>query len=78
MARDINLIASCAHCGEVLDTNELTVQDILHGELDLSGVGLVVGTQHECFKKVCEECGESDSHAEECSEAPAEFTNYQE
>jgi hypothetical protein len=49
--RDININASCAHCGELLDTNEATRNDIdAGGELDLSEVSLHVGTNHECFQ----------------------------
>lgn len=51
MPRDINIDVSCAHCGEILDTNELTRDDISStGQLDISELEFHVGTQHECFK----------------------------
>jgi hypothetical protein len=49
--RDMNINVSCAHCGEILDTNEASRNDIDDsGELT-SGLELHVGTQHECFDK---------------------------
>ena len=78
MARDINITASCAHCGEVLDTNEVSMDSVIHGEIDLNDAPLIVGTQHECFEKICTECGTFDGHDPRCTEAPADFSNYQE
>lgn len=50
MARDINITATCAHCGEILDTNEADyLEDVVDGDLD--GTVLIVGTDHECFPK---------------------------
>jgi hypothetical protein len=50
--RDININVSCAHCGELLDTNEATRHDIDdHGQLDLSLMEFHVGRFHECFEK---------------------------
>jgi hypothetical protein len=47
--RDLNINISCAHCGEVLDTNEASRNDITEsGELDLN-VELHPGYSHECF-----------------------------
>ena len=56
MSRDININAVCAHCGEMLDTNELTREDIdaITGELDLSEIFLLAGTEHECFVTAAE------------------------
>jgi len=49
--RDININVSCAHCGELLDTNEATRDDIDGGGvLDISDLEFHVGTQHECFE----------------------------
>ena len=50
--RDLNINVSCAHCGEFLDTNEASRNDIDDGgELDISLLSFHVGTQHECFDK---------------------------
>lgn len=47
--RDININAVCAHCGELLDTNEVDYhEEVVDGVID--GVELHVGTQHECFQ----------------------------
>jgi hypothetical protein len=55
--RDININAVCAHCGELLDTNELPREaiDESDGSLDLEGLLLIVGTEHFCFKDLDEE-----------------------
>lgn len=51
MSRDININAVCAHCGELLDTNEANREDIdPGGVLDLSEIELHVGTAHECWQ----------------------------
>lgn len=50
--RDMNINVSCAHCGELLDTNEASRQDIDDGgQLDISLLEFHVGTMHECFAK---------------------------
>lgn len=49
-ARDMNISVTCAHCGEILDTNEAVREDIgPSGELDLSDLEFHVGTSHKCF-----------------------------
>lgn len=47
MARDININAVCAHCGELLDTNECSYAEVEDGVLP--AVDLIIGTEHECF-----------------------------
>ena len=48
--RDININVVCAHCGELLDTNEASRDDIDDsGVLGISDLEFHVGTLHECF-----------------------------
>lgn len=50
--RDMNINVSCAHCGELLDTNEANRDDIdPSGELDMTELSFHVGTTHECFQE---------------------------
>lgn len=73
MARDININAVCAHCGELLDTNEASRDDVVGGTLDLQGIDLYVG-DHACFLEdatydngePCPECGLSEAHTVDC------------
>ena len=68
MPRDINITASCAHCGEVLDTNEAAWPDIMPDGI-IEDTELHCGHDHECFQRVCSECGEFEGHGAECSQA---------
>lgn len=75
MGRDMNITLTCVHCGEVLDTNDAQASDIEPGGTLTEGLELHPGTLH-----FCSECGAcvARGHHDRCSEAPAEFSNYQE
>lgn len=49
--RILNISVTCAKCGEELDTNELSKEDIdSAGCLNLDDVWLVVPVTHECLE----------------------------
>lgn len=76
MARDININAVCAHCDELLDTNEAEAQDIDPGGDLTSGTDLHVGTEHFCLE--CGTCKNQDPpHAEGCSDYDYQSGNYE-